>query len=1424
MEYVVRMTRKILLLLTFCFLIGTLFFPRQIFTTLLEWKVSSYFRKNFGAKLVLKEIVYQDGKILFKEGELRDKNQSHIIFSKATLNPIFNLKKREIGGRLFIEGLKVIHRKKLNRVHNVQHTSSFLFKYFSLNLTTALQGGEIFLYDDVSKNTSCQHLYFDAEHQILGDQAFGTLALNWDSESSPLITYFHSKKESPFLLSTHFQSHDFPVIAQLTGYFFSEALPPSVLGWEVTQGKIDGHLETMLIDGAPKTLQGKVVLYDLQAENLDLELLAEVDHSQCDLDIDFSKISAINGDFSLAGGRLSLENKGEFWGGIWDLSNLHTNICVRGGDVNHSALKGTFLGMEGELALDWQANEKLMEMHFQGSSVDMQTLLPGPMQEKFQKAFPDDYFELNASVVRSGGGLELEGRLTIDDGEHYQISFGSLFGQTNDLKAAVVPNHLFSFSRSMDEFLDHLKQQFCLSQKLFGWFQAEKISIQKFITPFLLHHHPMELSGRANFEGTFDERYLVVLYEGEDFCLDSSHFRFETNQIKKEGADVCNYGGGVHYIDLLTRDHVGYLPIKDAKYLQKNFGFCLENADAVVHFENQVIRIQNIVAQSEGMAFQGDVELTIRSSDDIDLKFSADHIGGTAKGARRFLSHFSQTLFWDLPFEGEVFGGENSLFFHYTFTPKAELISGYVHADICLNCTNPLFQLDAFHAKVAYNCKQNCFELKEGAGGLFISKLSSPFHLSLPKLSIKEFPDFLFDFTFFLTNDQDEIFCEGYSFRLEEVKEIVLKVTAPQSKGQLSAFQKGNSVYLADCHFGDWGASGSFSWDHGSFFVDQLHCSLGEKLTLSLSGVYDGKNFEGDIQTLAWDLGSPFEKSLSLWKPKGEIFGEGTLKLKETGEIEAKLHASFHDLAFGGVFFGSGENLICRYVSNYGFSVEGLAVEITTEHGPEKYKLGCFHYDLPNQKIRFDGFDFSLPPEKLSKITEIAGSLFPGKFQPSDFDWIEAIKQNEPFEGRISLELYPDNVWIYLSLKDGVYHFSNRQIPLQNFQLIYDPLHLNIWTQCQYQDKNYWLHLISDSMSLSHGRLILSEHPLLPTRENPLESVTAIWERQRDKGWCIRQILGRISGIDLDLIHAQKMDFSSKITLKGSIGVDLEKSAQLFHGEKAGWIDQFSFKGKYCAEGEFIFDKNSLSKLVFKGNLSGKECQIAGVGIASLTSNLTLQEDVLQLENLEMEDLAGRLSVNRAIVRKQSPHTWLASCDRLTVAEMRISRLQSPWTQKSTRGKSFLRTLFIPIFELTDFSGNLMDPETFLGSGKLEFSNLPKRTFLSNLLLLPTEITARIGLDLSLLIPVRGIIDYEIKEGKIHLNEFKEMFSDGKRSRFYLAENTAAFVDFKGRLNMKIKMKQYNLLMKLAEFFTISVKGTLLKPAYTLSNHSDEDL
>lgn len=149
--------------------------------------------------------------------------------------------------------------------------------------------------------------------------------------------------------------------------------------------------------------------------------------------------------------------------------------------------------------------------------------------------------------------------------------------------------------------------------------------------------------------------------------------------------------------------------------------------------------------------------------------------------------------------------------------------------------------------------------------------------------------------------------------------------------------------------------------------------------------------------------------------------------------------------------------------------------------------------------------------------------------------------------------------------------------------------------------------------------------------------------------------------------------------------------------------------------------------------------------------------------------------------------------------------------KKGSRFKSFE----ISAFTLDAFEVNLEDLTTSLGQGKLTFTNFSRRTFLNHLFFFPVEITARLGFDKANFIPVRGQVDFEVKEGRVVFHEFNNMYSEGKRSLFYLAAGEPSYIDFGGNVNIRIKMKQYTLLTKLADLFTFSIKGTLKEPRYT---------
>ena len=1339
-------------------LLGILLFPRQVLLQCIAWKAESYCLQAFEAQLEIEELVWENGEIVFKGVRLQKEGELHVSFERASLLPFLDWKQRTFGGALNLEQLKIVHCKKENRPIPTPPPPSF--KFLTFQLDTTVKNGELLLYDYLARNHFFQKVNFDLTHHVHGKKMHGRISFDWNPDSPPFIAHFQGLNEGSIDLQVHLQQHSCSVLSHLVTYFFHRYVPEEVFQWDILGGKADGDLEMVLVEGVPLVIKGRVDLHNVQAENLPLEVQGKFERLSCDLDVDFSNVNTIQGLFELAGGTLSLESNGEFWRGMCNLEDMHARLSVKEGKLESSTLRGNLMGMEGEVMLDWRAQDALMQINFTGSSKQICSHLTDKVRVGFESAFPNDAFILKASLKRAGDGLELGGTLSIDDQDHapYLLHFGCMLGSECEREIPWgVPQKLgTTFSQSFDPLFDRLKGQFHLSQKLFGWFEGEGFPLDKFMSPFLFQNIRMQASGLVDFKGTFDHRYLVVFYEGRDFSLESPHFRFQIDRIKEHLASEIS---AVHYLNLQTWDHLGFLPVKGGKYLQKNYGFTLDEAAALIHFENNTIHIQDINTHGEGVAFHGDVDVIVRSPEDVEMVISVGQLRGAVRDAQKFLAHFKSSFLWEIPLDGEVLGEGQSLYFHYLFSPTAALIEGRVSGRVECSESSPFLGGHPLRAVIDYDC------LTQGLA-CRVTDRGSPF-----------------------------MTVQATTAQREGGKQIIAvgKGPAHYENIYLEVLQNGEESHIAfTC--GPWIGGGDVTFHDQEVILGRMTCWADQKRGFSFSGSLGKteKTVKGELHAFKWDLTSFFEKNSVSWNPHGVVAGSGPLVWNmKTG--------------------------LC--------SVEGLEVEIPTEQNDqenkEKYKLGRCHYDLGLRKVHFEGFDFSLAPEKVSWVARVTSSLFPGGIDPALFDCVKSLKPSEPLEGHLSLEVYPDSVWICLNLKDGNYFLGGHQLHLQNFSLAYDPNALNIWTQCQYQDRPYWVHLITDSATLSKGAVSLSLQTL-SAEDNPDDKVTARWERQPGKGWCVTSIAGNFCGVGIDLSESAKRDFSDTITLGGHINFDPSLAACFLTASWKEKMESLSVMGACALEGEFTLDKRNLSNLAFKGTLSGKGCHARGIGWSEFTSYLEYTTDCFRLSQCALKDAAGYLSINELIMKFEA-EKWCIALDRLKISDLYLSRLKSPWTQWGPRDKPFFRSLYVRSFVLEKCRGDLKDLKTLLGSGKLEFSNIPKKTFLSSLLFLPSEITARIGLDLTALVPARGTIAYKIKSGKVHFDEFKEMYSDGKHSRFYLADGFPAYIDFKGNLNMKLKMKQYNLLMKLAEFFTITVKGTLLNPSYTFSNQIDVD-
>lgn len=280
-----------------------------------------------------------------------------------------------------------------------------------------------------------------------------------------------------------------------------------------------------------------------------------------------------------------------------------------------------------------------------------------------------------------------------------------------------------------------------------------------------------------------------------------------------------------------------------------------------------------------------------------------------------------------------------------------------------------------------------------------------------------------------------------------------------------------------------------------------------------------------------------------------------------------------------------------------------------------------------------------------------------------------------------------------------------------------------------------------------------------------LEGLTIDWEIDESKNIVVKKAAGTLAGISMDLVRNQEW-------LTGEVSV---APPAIF-----GWpiSKGFSLQGKWKRE-------------AFQGELSGSDFE-------RLKGQVTYSPGKIIVRDFCLKDAKCHLETDLIALDQTPVGEWL-----LSIPQMLIQNLKTkPFTIKA--------------MDVKNFKGNLFTPSTYTGSGSFSFINTSKRN-------LPALFATPAGLDASALIPVKGTIDYEIKEQKICFTKLKNVYSEGKIWKFSLP-NTGSYLDFSGNLNVQLCMKQISSLLKMTEHYTFNIEGPYEKPSYSLQRQKSSPL
>ena len=399
-----------------------------------------------------------------------------------------------------------------------------------------------------------------------------------------------------------------------------------------------------------------------------------------------------------------------------------------------------------------------------------------------------------------------------------------------------------------------------------------------------------------------------------------------------------------------------------------------------------------------------------------------------------------------------------------------------------------------------------------------------------------------------------------------------------------------------------------------------------------------------------------------------------------------------------------------------------------------------------------------------------------------------------------------ENIEVKGRLKEGYYWIGEKAYCINDFRYHWIDekffLHLNTL----FHETPFDIEAKIDCFPHLKGELSLQE--TLQEERNQKKSLKIISNWNQTEGFFIQSIEGKLCGLDFFLHHNPKKSFVEEMVLKGQLKIDLPTLSKYLPSKVSHVIDTLEMGKGYEMSGDWTLSKRDFKNSHFNGYLKGRKFQLMGSEIKTLLSRMNLYFGLIELKQFQISDAAGIFTIDSLCFEKEDKHRWKMRLPKFSVQDFRPSLLK-----KIGRYRGKIKPLTIRQMEFQNIEGIVGDIKSFKGKGSLHFTNTFKRDY--NILDIPFEILGRLGLDMGLLVPAYGHLDYVLSEGRIHLIQLKKSYSEGKRSKFYLSPLEPSYIDLDGNLDINIKMKQY-VLFKVTEPFTLSIKGAFNAIHYSL--------
>jgi len=604
-------------------------------------------------------------------------------------------------------------------------------------------------------------------------------------------------------------------------------------------------------------------------------------------------------------------------------------------------------------------------------------------------------------------------------------------------------------------------------------------------------------------------------------------------------------------------------------------------------------------------------------------------------------------------------------------------------------------------------------------------------------------------------------------------------------------------------------------WKIPTFYVDWKNCKLRseaglfhkEKEMISLPL----KHLNIDLSELLKVVPNLGEYDLDYFKGKMATTGKLEFNLSDglkEVSVDAHLQLIGQDFSKGHLRVESARPLHLHFSPEQGFKIEEAGFNFFHPRSNQlwaKCQFNSLKYHNETKKWIGKGFNVVLPPEMLHHL----GATRALPYLSAEEGYLALFDQ--PFKWDNQMELFfdftmGDSAEIQGRLKEGYYWIGDKAWYLNDFHYRLSGGDIDLKMNTLLDDHPFDLN--AQVSLLPHLKTRITIQETIVEEQTSTHPLTIVSNWNENEGFFIQSIEGSVSGLDFSFHHNPKGSFLDQMVLTGQLKIDVPIFAKCLPESMQETIREFEIGKGYELSGDCIISKEKLLDSHFTGYLKGRKFQLIGSEMETLLSEITIHTDHIVLSKFNLSDVSGIFTIDDIRLTNFGEKKWKVSIPKIIVQDFRPSLLK-----KVGRYRGKIKPLNIRDMSFHNIRGTLGDAKTFTGKGSLSFTNTFKSDY--NILDIPFEILGRLGLDMGLLVPIRGRLDYVMADGKVYLTQLSDSFSEGKRSKFYLSPSEPSFIDLDGSVNINIKMKQY-VLLKVTEPFTLSIAGTFEDIRYSL--------